>query len=140
MTTTDLAAAMSTLSGQRCSAACLVQHRTRFILGMIGALFVGIAVGIVVDRGFFGAFLVVALIVVSAPLFDRRILGLTEAGVVQARSSAFAAKPTEMLPPPGTVSVRKFGRNPAFKVGDTRYLGATGAREFAAALARRTPS
>lgn len=107
---------------------------------MIAAATAGAVVGAVVHQIFVGAILVALLIAASAPLFDRRILGLTDTGVVQARAAAFTTKPTAMLPPPGEVGLTKFGRNAVFDLGGVKYLGATGGRDFAASLTERTPA
>jgi predicted lipid-binding transport protein (Tim44 family) len=138
MTAAELETAMSELTGRPCSAACLVQNRSRFFGAMMGSLAVGMVVGEVVNQIFIGAIVVAVLIGISGPLVDRRILGLDDTGVVQARAASFTTSPTALLGAAGNVSLSKFGRNPVFHIEGRAYLGATGSRDFATTLQRDT--
>ncbi len=132
---------MTQLSGQRCTVACLVQNRARFVVGMTGALLIGATVGIVVRQFILASIIVAVLVAATSPLADRRILGLTDTGVVQRRAATFTTAPTSAIASTDmTLQVKSGRKNPLFRIDGRTYLGATGSREFAEQLRRsRTP-
>lgn len=141
MNSTKLDRALSALSGRPCTYAYVLQNRTRFYLGLGAALAVGLATGVLIHQWLVGTTVVVALTFVTAPLFDRRIVGLNANGVVQAKCVSFGARPTELLAPLEFTEVQVLGNRAldtaAFRINGTTFLGNKGSSALAGALQQK---
>src|SRR5262245_32816380 len=85
------------MSDRPCTMAYVLQRRTHFFGGIAAATVVGLVVGAVVHQWILAVIVVVVLVLVSTPLVDRRVAGLSIDDVVQAKCAPFAARPTKLL-------------------------------------------
>lgn len=137
----ELNGALSVLSDRACTHVYLLQNRRRFVLGVVGALLIGLIAGAVIRQWLVATIVVVVLVNAAARFADRRIVGIDSKGLVQAKSATFTTRPTELLAPLqfSEVQVRHTaGHDTAvFRINGTAYLGARGSCDLANALKSR---
>ena len=141
MNKVELDSALSALSGRSCTYAFLLLNRTRFYLGLVFALLVGVATGVLIHQWLVGTIVWVALISIAERLSDRRIVGIDIKGLIQAKSAVFVARPTELLAPLQFAEVQVLNtgtrNNALFRIDGTAYVGTRGSIALAGALQSR---
>lgn len=136
--------ALSALSGQACTHAYLLHNRTRLYLGLAVAILVGAATSVLVGHWIVGSIVSFVLISVSELLSDRRIVGISANGVVQAKSALYTARPTELLTSLQFWEMQVLDGgghdNALFRIDGTTFLGTKGSIALAGELQSRPRS
>ena len=124
-----------------CTHVYLLLNRTRFYLGLVFALVVGVATGVLIHQWLVGTIVWVVLISIADRYSDRRIVGIDVKGLVQAKTAVFTARPTELLAPLKFADVQVLNtgtrNNAVFRIDGTTYVGTKGSIALAGALQSR---
>ena len=132
---------LSELSGEMCFAATLVRRQKHLRLLRVVAVVGGALVPLLTRQWILGLIGLGLIVTVVDQFTERRIVGVSNSGLVQAKSAPFVVRPTELLPGVALENVQAVeqfgGRSALLHIDGTPFQGGRGSDALARVVQSR---